>query len=113
MEKLAQRTVDVKVVPDLYQYRTLRSGLEEFGGLPIISLQGAPLHGWNVILKRTFDFTFSLLSLILSAPVLALIAAAIKLTSRGPVLYRQERMGMDGRTFEMLKFRTMSVDAED
>ncbi len=113
MEKLAQRTVDVKVVPDLYQYRTLRSGLEEFGGLPIISLQGAPLHGWNVVLKRAFDFTFSLVALVLSAPFLALIALAVKLTSRGPVLYRQERMGMDGRTFAMLKFRTMSVDAEE
>ncbi|MBL8955115.1 MAG: undecaprenyl-phosphate glucose phosphotransferase [Myxococcaceae bacterium] len=113
MEKLAQRTVDVKVVPDLYQYRTLRSGLEEFGGLPIISLQGAPLHGWNVVLKRAFDVAFSLLSLVVASPVLALIALAVKLTSRGPVLYRQERMGMDGRTFEMLKFRTMSVDAEE
>jgi Undecaprenyl-phosphate glucose phosphotransferase len=113
MEKLAQRTVDVKVVPDLYQYRTLRSGLEEFGGLPIISLQGAPLHGWNVVLKRTFDFGFSLFALLLSAPVMLLVALAVKLTSRGPVLFRQERMGMDGRTFLMLKFRTMRIDAEE
>ncbi len=113
MEKLAQRTVDVKVVPDLYQYRTLRSGLEEFGGLPIISLQGAPLHGWNVVLKRTFDFGFSLFALLLTAPVMLLVALAVKLTSRGPVLFRQERMGMDGRIFQMLKFRTMRIDAEE
>jgi Undecaprenyl-phosphate glucose phosphotransferase len=112
MEQLAQRTVDVKVVPDLYQYRTLRAGLEEFGGLPIISLQGDPLHGWNLVVKRAFDVAFSTLALVVSAPLLLVIAAAVKLTSKGPVLYAQERMGMDGRTFPMLKFRTMRVDAE-
>ena len=107
MEQLALRTVDVKVVPDLYQYITLYGGLEEFGGLPIISLQSAPLDGWNLVAKRAFDVLFSLLALLLSAPVMALTALAVKLTSAGPVLYRQERMGLDGRTFGILKFRTM------
>jgi Undecaprenyl-phosphate glucose phosphotransferase len=112
MEKLALRTIDVKVVPDLYQYRTLRGGLEEFGGLPILSLQGDPLHGWNVVLKRAFDLSVSIFTLLLAAPVMLLVALAVKLSSRGPVFFRQERMGMDGRTFSMLKFRTMKVDAE-
>src|SRR5262249_49919393 len=112
MEQLAQRTVDVKVVPDLYQYRTLRSGLEEFGGLPIISLQGDPMHGWNVVVKRVFDLVFSAVAPLLASPFMLAIAALVKLTSKGPVLYAQERMGMDGRTFHMLKFRTMRVDAE-
>jgi Undecaprenyl-phosphate glucose phosphotransferase len=113
MEQLAQRTVDVKVVPDLYQYRTLRGGLEEFGGLPIISLQGDPLHGWNLVAKRVFDVAFSTLALLVTAPAMLLIAALVRLTSRGPAVYAQERMGMDGRTFRMLKFRTMRADAED
>jgi Undecaprenyl-phosphate glucose phosphotransferase len=112
MERLALRTVDVKVVPDLYQYITLYGGFEEFGGLPIISLQGGPLHGWNLVAKRSFDVLFSLLAIVLSAPVMLLTALAVKLTSPGPVLYRQVRMGMDGRTFPILKFRTMRVDAE-
>jgi Undecaprenyl-phosphate glucose phosphotransferase len=112
MERLALRTIDVKVVPDLYQYRTLRGGLEEFGGLPILSLQGDPLHGWNVVLKRAFDLTISFTTLLLASPVMILVALAVKLSSRGPVFFRQERMGMDGRTFSMLKFRTMKLDAE-
>jgi Undecaprenyl-phosphate glucose phosphotransferase len=112
MEVLALRTVDVKVVPDLYQYITLGGGLEEFGGLPIISLQGGPLHGWNLVAKRAFDVAFALLALMVTAPVMLLAAVAIKLSSRGPILYRQERMGMDGRTFQILKFRTMRMGAE-
>jgi Undecaprenyl-phosphate glucose phosphotransferase len=112
MEELALRTVDVKFVPDLLQYMTLWGGLEEFGGLPIINIQGGPLHGWNLVLKRAFDVLFSLFVIALTGPVMLVAAALVKLTSPGPVLYRQERMGMDGRTFEILKFRTMRVDAE-
>ncbi len=112
MEELAQRTVDVKLVPDLFHYFTLRGGLEEFGGLPIISLQGAPLEGWNRVLKRVFDLTLSALALTVAAPVMLLVAALVKLTSRGPVFFAQERMGIDGHVFRMLKFRTMRLDAE-
>jgi Undecaprenyl-phosphate glucose phosphotransferase len=112
MEQLALRTVDVKVVPDLYQYITLYGGLEEFGGLPIISLQGDPMEGWSRVAKRVFDICFSLLAIVLTAPLMLVTALAVKLTSRGPILYAQERMGMDGRTFPILKFRTMRTDAE-
>jgi Undecaprenyl-phosphate glucose phosphotransferase len=112
MAELAQRTVDVKLVPDLFNYVTLRGGLEEFGGLPIISLQGAPLEGWNRILKRAFDILVASLALLVGAPLLGLVAVAVKATSRGPVFYGQERMGIDGRLFKMLKFRTMRIDAE-
>jgi Undecaprenyl-phosphate glucose phosphotransferase len=112
MEVLALRTVDVKVVPDLFNYVTLRGGLEEFGGLPIISLQGAPLEGWNRIAKRVFDILVSALALLLLSPVMLVLAVLVKLTSRGTVLYAQERMGMDGHLFNMYKFRTMRTDAE-
>lgn len=112
MDVLALRTVDVKVVPDLFNYVTLRGGLEEFGGLPIISLQGAPLEGWNLIAKRAFDLLVSSVALVLLAPVMLVVALLVKLTSRGPVFYAQERMGMDGHLFKMHKFRTMRVDAE-
>jgi Undecaprenyl-phosphate glucose phosphotransferase len=112
MEKLALRTVDVKIVPDLFQYVTLYGGLEEFGGLPIVSLQGGPLEGWNLVAKRAFDILFSAAALIVTSPILLAVALAVKLTSRGPVLYKQERMGMDGAVFSILKFRTMRTDAE-
>ena len=112
MEQLALYTVDVKIIPDLYQYITLYGGLEEFGGLPIINLQAGPLHGWNLIAKRAFDVLVASVILIGISPLMFAVALAIKLTSRGPVLYRQERMGMDGETFHILKFRTMRVDAE-
>ena len=112
MGKLALRTVDVKIVPDLFQYVTLYGGLEEFGGLPIVSLQGGPLEGWNLVAKRAFDILFSAVALILTSPILLMVALMVKLTSRGPVLYKQERMGMDGAVFPILKFRTMRTDAE-
>ena len=112
MEQLALHTVDVKVVPDLYQYITLYGGMEEFGGLPIISLQGDPMTGWNMVAKRAFDILFALVAIAVSAPVMLAVALAVRLTSRGPLLYHQERMGLDGRTFHILKFRTMRVDAE-
>lgn len=112
MEQLALRTVDVKVVPDLYQYITVCGGLEEFGGLPIISLQGAPLDGWNTLLKRAFDVGVALCALTFLSPVMAVVAVLVKWASPGPVFYRQERMGLDGRTFHILKFRTMCLDAE-
>jgi Undecaprenyl-phosphate glucose phosphotransferase len=112
MEELALRTVDVKFVPDLLQYATLCGGLEEFGGLPIISLQGGPLHGWNVVWKRAFDIFLALCAIVFGGPLMLLTALLVKLTSRGPVLYRQERMGLDGETFHILKFRTMRIDAE-
>ena len=112
MERLALRTVDVKVVPDLYQYITLCGGLEEFGGLPIINLQSHPLAGWNLVFKRVFDVLLALVAILLTGPVMLVTALAVKLTSKGPVLYRQERMGMDGATFHILKFRTMRTDAE-
>ena len=112
MGKLALRTVDVKIVPDLFQYVTLYGGLEEFGGLPIVSLQGGPLEGWNLVAKRVFDILFSAAALILVSPILLVVALMVKLTSKGPVLYKQERMGMDGAVFPILKFRTMRTDAE-
>jgi Undecaprenyl-phosphate glucose phosphotransferase len=109
---LSGSTADVKVVPDLAQYVTLSGGIEEFGGLPILSLQHGPLQGWNSVTKRLFDILLSAAALLLASPVLLACAIAIRLTSRGPILYRQERMGMDGELFEILKFRSMATDAE-
>jgi Undecaprenyl-phosphate glucose phosphotransferase len=104
--------VDVKMVPDVLQFVTLRSAVEELEGLPVISLAQTPVTGWPRLLKRGMDLALAALGLLVLSPLLGLIALLIRLTSAGPVLYRQERMGLDGRSFEMLKFRTMAADAE-
>jgi Undecaprenyl-phosphate glucose phosphotransferase len=112
LDAVGDEPVTIHVVPDLFRFASLRGGVEEFEGMPFIHLRESPLHGWSRVAKRAFDVVFSLAVLIALSPLLAFVAAGVKLTSRGPVLYRQERMGLDGRRFRMLKFRTMRVDAE-
>jgi Undecaprenyl-phosphate glucose phosphotransferase len=104
--------IDIRLVPDLLQLASLKAGMEHIEGLPIINLGDIPLQGWHNVLKRAFDLVFGCLSLLLALPFCIVIAAAIKLTSRGPVFYRQARVGLDGRIFHMLKFRTMVANAE-
>ena len=112
LEKLQGHLSDIKVVPGSYQYLGLRGGMDELGDLPIMSLQSSPLYGWNQVSKRAFDLILGTLILVFTSPFLAVIGLIIKLTSQGPILYKQERVGMDGLAFQMLKFRTMEVDAE-
>ena len=112
MEVCGNTTVEVKLVPDVYQYATLFGGIEEFGGLPVVNLQSTGVLGINAVVKRIFDLVFCSLLLILSSPLLLMLGLLVKLSSRGPVLFRQERVGLDGRPFQMLKLRTMRVDAE-
>ncbi len=112
MKILSATTAEVKIIPSIYEFITLRAEAEIFGGLPIITLQGSPLYGWNVFLKRWFDVAGALVALGLTLPLLGLITVLIKMTSPGPVLYRQKRVGLDGRSFEIIKFRTMNVNAE-
>lgn len=112
MPTVSKETVDVRVVPDFYQFMTLCGSVEEFAGMPVINLQASPLQGWSSVLKRVFDWVCAALGLVLAAPLLAVIGIAIRCTTSGPVLYRQERVGLDGSVFTMYKFRTMHVDAE-
>jgi len=112
LDAVGDEPVTIHVVPDLFRFASLRGGVEEFEGLPFIHLRESPLHGWNQVAKRAFDVCFSLLVLVGLSPVFGVVALGVKLTSPGPVLYRQERMGLDGQRFRMLKFRTMRPDAE-
>lgn len=110
LQYLTTTTLEVKVIPSIYEFITLRAEAEMFEGLPVITLQGSPLYGWNVILKGITDFIGAAVAITLTAPLMVIIALAVKLTSPGPIFYRQERMGMDGKPFMMLKFRTMQID---
>ena len=112
LEAIGDEPVTIHVVPDLGRFTSLRGGVEEFEGLPFVHLRESPLYVWNRVAKRVFDVAFSLAALALLSPILVALAAAVKATSRGPVLYGQERMGLDGQRFRMMKLRTMRVDAE-
>ncbi len=112
LDDVGNEIVEVKVVPDLLQHITLRAAVEDLDGVPIVNLSATPLRGLAGSLKRGLDIAAALSCILLFAPLLPLIALAIRLTSHGPILYRQERMGLDGRSFELLKFRSMVVDAE-
>jgi Undecaprenyl-phosphate glucose phosphotransferase len=112
MNVLSKTPVDVKLVPDVYQYATLFGGLEEFGGLPIVNLQSSGVLGINAVSKRLFDLLFASLFLLVAAPFLGLFALLVKATSTGTVFYSQERVGLDGKPFQMIKLRSMRVDAE-
>lgn len=105
--------VSFRVVPHLLNCLPSKTALDHIGALPMIQLFQEPLRGPARHLKRAFDLVASALGLLLLSPLLGIIAAAVKLTSPGPVLFRQERVGMDGRIFLAYKFRTMYSDADD
>jgi Undecaprenyl-phosphate glucose phosphotransferase len=104
--------VDIKIIPDLYQFVSVGGAIEEFEGLPVISLQESPIDGINLVTKRILDLTLALTISIVISPLLLLIAILVKTTSRGPIFYKQERVSVDGSSFSILKFRTMYTDAE-
>lgn len=113
LHDVSHEMVEVKVVPDLLQYITLRAGVEDLDGVPIVNLSRVPMEGFAAVIKRAVDMGFAAGCLLLFAPLLPIIVAAVKLTSPGPVFYRQQRMGLDGRPFELIKFRSMRVGAEE
>ena len=113
MSLLDEETVDVKLAPDILQYISLSGGVEDFEGIPIISLTESPMYGWNRALKFVFDFIFSIVFLTIASPVMIAVAIAIKLESEGPVIYSQRRMSLDGNPFTLYKFRSMKTGAED
>ena len=112
IEATSRECIDVKVVPDLLQVIALRARIEDLDGVPVINVNDVPLQGFNSVVKRGIDVAISAAALLLLAIPLALIAALVRLTSKGPVFYRQERMGLDGKSFTIVKFRSMTDDAE-
>jgi Undecaprenyl-phosphate glucose phosphotransferase len=113
IRNVGNECVDIKVVPDLVQYATIKAALEDLDGIPIISLNEVPLRGWNSMVKRLMDVAVGTLLMVPGSLVFAVIAALIKLKGGpGPVFFRQERMSLDGKTFLMWKFRSMHHEAE-
>lgn len=99
--------VGVSLIPRLFESISGRATLDHVGGLPLLSLHPTNPRSWEFAIKHALDRALALLGLIAAAPLLAGIALGVRLTSPGPVLFRQRRVGRDGRVFDLLKFRTM------
>jgi Undecaprenyl-phosphate glucose phosphotransferase len=111
-DALSQSLVEVHLVADVPNLAGLSLTTTYVGGLPIVGLRESPHFGLNIVVKRAMDTALALVGLVLLSPLLGLIALLVKVTSPGPVFYRQERCGLNGKTFFMLKFRSMRIDAE-
>lgn len=109
---LGSEVVDIKLAPDILQFMRLNSGVEDFDGIPLVSLSESPMYGWNLVFKRVFDTVFASIFIALWSPVMAVIAILIRLESKGPIVFRQERMSLGGGRFTIYKFRSMREDAE-
>jgi len=104
--------VNIRLIPDVFQLLTLKANVQDLDGFPVISIDDVSLKGFKRVVKRVVDLIVSVLGLVLLSPLILIASVLIKLTSKGPVFYHQERMGLDGRPFKMIKFRTMVCDAE-
>jgi Undecaprenyl-phosphate glucose phosphotransferase len=104
--------VTIKVFPDVFQYMAGQVSIGDLGGLPLLTVRDIALRGWRRVVKRLMDITGAAFGLVFLSPLLLLMAMLIKLDSRGPAFYAQERMGLDGRPFMIFKFRSMRTDAE-
>ncbi len=112
LDALAYSTADIKFVPDLLGLRLLNHSVEQVAGLPVINLRASPLDGDARLLKAVEDRVLAALILLLIAPLMAAIAIGVKLSSRGPILFRQRRHGLDGKIIDVWKFRSMRVHEE-
>lgn len=109
---LEEQGIMVHLFTDHFPHRLARSHPSEFEGSPLLSLHSAPPVTWRTEMKRMLDILVALVLLIVSAPMLAIVALIVRLDSKGPVFFVQERVGFNKRRFRMIKFRTMCVDAE-
>lgn len=109
IQSLGDSTVDVLLVPDFLLKNLMHANVGSVGNVDTISVFESPFSGVKDFYKRTFDILFSLVTLILIAPVLAIIAIAVKQTSPGPIIFAQDRYGLDGKKIRVFKFRSMTV----
>ncbi|QNK08294.1 undecaprenyl-phosphate glucose phosphotransferase [Enterobacter sp. JUb54] len=113
VSQLTDTTCSVLLIPDLFTFNILQSRTEEINGVPVVSLFDTPLNGINMIFKRLEDIIVSMIIILLISPVLIVISLAVKLSSPGPVIFRQVRYGMDGKPIKVWKFRSMTVMEND
>jgi len=112
LEELRDTTASIYFVPDIFVFDLIQARVDSIGDLPVVAVCETPFFGFNGLIKRASDYVLAFVILILISPLLAAIAIGVKLSSPGPVLFRQHRYGVDGRKILVYKFRTMTV-AED
>ena len=112
VSKCDRRQVAIKVFPDVFQIMASEVTIGDLGGLPLLTVRDTAMRGWQLTVKRLVDILGSGAGLVLLSPIMMLLAILIKLDSAGPVFFTQERMGLDGKRFMKLKFRSMRTDAE-
>jgi exopolysaccharide biosynthesis polyprenyl glycosylphosphotransferase len=105
--------VTIKVFPDFFQFMASEADIDDLGGLPLLSIRDFAMRGYLLFFKRLIDIVGSVVGLIVLSPLMMLTAIAVKLESPGPVFFVQERMGLDGKSFLMIKYRSMRQDAEE
>jgi len=113
VRELSDTTCSVMLIPDVFAFGLLHTRADEINGVLVIPLLESPLSGMNRLLKRTEDLVLSVMILLFCSPVLFIVALAVRLSSPGPVFFRQTRYGMDGRPIRVWKFRTMQVMEND
>ncbi|NDJ78675.1 MAG: undecaprenyl-phosphate glucose phosphotransferase [Chloroflexi bacterium] len=112
VSKCQRGRVNIRVYPDIFAYITGGLAVDDLGGMPMLTVRDVALRGWKLSLKRAMDIVGASIGLILLSPALLLTAILIRLESPGPIFFCQERMGLDGHPFPMIKFRSMRQDAE-
>lgn len=112
MNHLKDSMANIRFVPDWFSYRLINHGVSEVLGIQMIGLYGTPMGGANLLIKTIEDYLISLIILIMVSPIMCILAIGVKLSSPGPVFYKQKRVGWNGQLFDILKFRTMPVDVE-
>jgi len=109
IRELRDTTASIYFLPDVFAFDLIQGRLVDLNGMPAISVCDTPFHGMDAVLKRTMDIALTSLALLVAAPLMGVIAIAVKATSRGPVLFMQRRYGLNGEQINVYKFRSMTV----
>ena len=112
MAQCERQNVTARLVPDIFQMSLSRVEIEDLNGIPLIGIREIAFSRWGLVVKRVLDIVVSSVGLVILAPLLGLVALAIKLDSPGPILFRQVRVGKNGKHFVLYKFRSMREGAE-
>jgi putative colanic acid biosynthesis UDP-glucose lipid carrier transferase len=112
LKELMDTTVNIRLVPDIFGFNLLNHSITEIAGLPVIELTSSPMNTGNSFIKSIEDKLLASLILILISPIMLLVAIGVKMSSSGPVFFRQERVSYNGKSFIMLKFRSMPINVE-
>ncbi len=109
LEDLRDTTASIYFVPDIFMFDLIQARVDSVGGLPVVAVCESPFYGTTGVLKRLSDILIASVAIVFTLPIMVLIALAIRLTSKGPVLFKQRRYGLDGSEINVYKFRSMRV----